>query len=226
MRTLVFAPHPDDEILGCGGLMTLLVMRGSPVSVIYLTSGEAGSLDKKPAELAGIREEEARQGLAVLGITDLLFLNNPDGYLEYSRANLNNIVAIIREKKPELVLAPQGGDDHPDHRVTYQLVIEAVRRAAGEWFAGCGRDTWRVGQLLCYEVLTPLTHVSYVADITDAMDLKLAALRKHSSQLSSTSYDEAIMGLNRFRGVASGEGRFCECFQVERGSPIKRHPVK
>ncbi len=214
MRTLVFAPHPDDEILGCGGLIALLVSRGSPVTIVYLTSGDAGSLEKKPAELAGVREEEARQGAAVLGIADLLFLRNPDGYLEYSPVNLKNIVEIIREKKPELVLAPHGGENHPDHRAAHQLAVESVRRAAGAWFAECGRETWLVSHLLCYEVLTPLTQVSYVADITAVMELKLAALQKHSSQVSSISYDEAIMGLNRFRGVTSGKGRFCEGFQV------------
>lgn len=214
MKTLVFAPHPDDEILGCGGLIALFVRRGSPVTIVYLTSGDAGSLEKEPEELAGIREGEARQGAAVLGIDDLVFLRNPDGDLEYSRANLNIIVKIIRDRKPELILAPHGEENHPDHRAAHQLVIESVRRAAGAWFAGCGRASWRVPQLLCYEVLTPLTQVSYTADITDVMELKLNALRKHASQVSSSSYDEAITGLNRYRGVTSGRGRFCECFQV------------
>ncbi|MDZ4163616.1 MAG: PIG-L deacetylase family protein, partial [Smithellaceae bacterium] len=214
MNVLVFAPHPDDEVLGCGGMLARLTRDGSTATVIYLTSGDAGSLEGAPGALAEIREGEARQGAAVLGISDLIFLRNPDGYLEYSRDNLVNLVRLIRGKRPGLVLAPHAGEIHPDHRVTNELVMEAIRRAGGAWFPECGNTPWPVPQVLCYEIFTPLTQVSYVEDITDRMDLKLSSLREHASQLGSIAYDEAIAGLNRFRGVTTGRGRFCECFQV------------
>lgn len=214
MNILVFAPHPDDEILGCGGMLARLTSGGGMATVIYLTSGDAGSLAGDPGELANIREREARQGAAVLGISDLIFLRNPDGYLEYSRDNLIRLVRIVREKRPGLVLAPHAGEIHPDHRVTHELVMESIRRAGGAWFPECGTPPWPVSNVLCYEVFTPLTLATYVEDISDRLDLKLAALGEHASQTGSIAYDEAIVGLNRFRGVTTGKGRFCECFQV------------
>jgi LmbE family N-acetylglucosaminyl deacetylase len=58
-RILVFAPHPDDDILGCGGSMAWHVQQGHQLKVIYLTSGESGSLDFSKDQLAALREQEA-----------------------------------------------------------------------------------------------------------------------------------------------------------------------
>lgn len=58
-RILVFSPHPDDDIIGCVGSIAKHIQQGDQVSIIYMTSGEAGSLESKPEELIQIREEEA-----------------------------------------------------------------------------------------------------------------------------------------------------------------------
>ncbi|OGY22990.1 MAG: hypothetical protein A2172_03595 [Candidatus Woykebacteria bacterium RBG_13_40_15] len=73
---------------------------------------------------------------------------------------------------------------------------------------------------MCYEVWTPLQEVSYVEDISKFLDLKIKALEQHKSQLQDINYDEAIKGLNRYRGIMTGKGRFCECFQVLKTNKI------
>ncbi len=211
---LVFAPHPDDDVIGCGGSIAKQVMAGNQVSIIYMTSGEAGSLATRADQLIRIREGEARSAAAHLGVTDLTFLRNPDGYLEYSPENLNSIVTIIRTKKPARIYVPHSADNVPDHLVTHRLVVEGARRAAGPWFQELGAPPWGVKHILGYEIWTPLQAVAHSEDISDFMPQKLESLQMHKSQLEHIRYDQAIQGLNRYRGIMTGKGDYCECFQL------------
>lgn len=211
---LVFAPHPDDDLIGCGGSMAKHLQQGHHVSIAYLTSGEAGSLKHTKRKLMQIREEEAQKAAGLLGITDLHFFRNPDGYLEYNRENLIKIVNLIRDIKPAYVYLPHGQDAVNDHRVTHQLVVEACNRAGGPWFQECGNQPWTVANIFGYEVWTPLQNIAYAEDISEFMEVKLDALRMHESQIESIRYDEAVQGLNRYRGAMSGKGDYCECFQI------------
>lgn len=211
---LVFAPHPDDDIIGCGGSMAHHIHRGDQVAVVYMTSGEAGSLKYEPEELTSLRQTEAIHATAVLGVTDLTFLHYPDGYLEYNPSNLDTVVTLIREKKPTWVYIPHQQDAIPDHQITHRLVKEGCRRAAGPWHPKCGVEPWRVNTLLGYEVWTPLTEVGFSQDISPFISIKLQALQLHRSQIETIHYDQAILGLNRYRGIMTGRGDYCECFQV------------
>jgi LmbE family N-acetylglucosaminyl deacetylase len=213
---MVFAPHPDDDIIGCGGSIAQHVQQGRSVRVVYLTSGDAGSLTCPKPELARLRRNEAVKAATVLGLceADLIFLNNPDGYLPYSAENLVLLINLIRQLRPNLVYLPHDQEQSRDHRVTHELVLEACRRAGGPWFQECCGEPWSPESLLGYEVWNPLPTVAYSEDITDFIDLKLQALQQHQTQLEAVDYAEAIKGLNRYRGIMTGKGNYCECFQV------------
>lgn len=213
-RIIVFAPHPDDDIIGCGGSIAKHASLGREVTTVFMTSGEAGSLTCSGDELAAMREDEARQASSLLGVGEVIFMRNPDGYLEFSRDNLVRLVSLLRLKKPDTVYIPHQNDSNEDHHVTCRLVLDACRRAGGPWFRECGSSPWAVKTILAYEVWTPLQGVSYTEDITPFMEQKVAALRLHASQLKDIQYDEAVRGLNNYRGIMSGRGRYCECFQV------------
>lgn len=213
-KVLVFAPHPDDDIIACGGSIAKHIQNGNSVSIVYISSGEAGSLSSTPEALADIREEEARRAAGLLGVDDLLFLRLADGYISFERKALEDLVRLIRNKKPDWVYLPHEAESVRDHRQTHDLVMEACKRAAGPWFGDCGRDIWSVETILAYEVWTPLQNVAVTVDVTDFMSQKLAALRAHQSQLTDIAYDQAVEGLNRYRGITSGAGKYCECFQV------------
>jgi len=215
---MVFAPHPDDDIIGCGGSMARHLHQGDQVAIVYLNSGEAGSLLYEASQLAALRENEARQAAELLGTTELFFLRYPDGYLEYTPSGLDNIVGLIRQFKPTRVYLPHSQEAVPDHQVTYRLAAEGVRRAAGPWFQQGGLKPWRVDTILGYEVWTPLTTIGHCQDISGFMNLKLDALRMHRTQIESIRYDEAVEGLNRYRGVMTGWGKYCECFQLIKAS--------
>lgn len=213
-RLLVFAPHPDDDVIGCGGTIALNTAQGNHAAIVYLTSGEAGSLDRRPEELAALREDEAAKGAALLGVSDLTFLHQPDGYIAWNRELLENLISIIRSQQPDLIFLPHAREEVRDHQQCSQLVIESCRRAAGPWFADCGARPWSAATLLAYEVWTPLERYNLTVDISAYMATKLNALGRHGSQLADIAYDEAVQGLNRYRGITSGAGQYVECFQV------------
>ncbi|HEX3012246.1 MAG TPA: PIG-L deacetylase family protein [Syntrophomonadaceae bacterium] len=213
-KVMVFAPHPDDDILGCGGSIAKYVRQGCEFITVYMTSGEAGSLTSPCNELAIQRENEARQASSFLGVKETVFLRNPDGFLEYSRNNLINIINLIRKTKPDTIYVPHHLDGNEDHRITCKLVLDACRRASGPWFQECRNVPWEVETVLAYEIWTPLQEVSWQEDITEYMDQKIDALHMHQSQLKDIRYDEAIKGLNHYRGIMSGKGKYCECFQI------------
>lgn len=217
-KIMVFAPHPDDDIIGCGGSIARHIRQGDQVAIVYLTSGEAGSLEYDASRLAVLRENEARQAAQLLGTGELFFLRYPDGYLAYTPAALDTIVDLIRQFRPNRVYLPHSQEAVPDHQITYRLAIEGIRRAAGPWFQQGELDPWRVDTILGYEVWTPLAIIGHGQDISGYMSLKLEALRMHRTQVESISYDEAVEGLNRYRGVMTGLGTYCECFQLIRAS--------
>jgi LmbE family N-acetylglucosaminyl deacetylase len=222
MNVLVFAPHPDDDVIGCGGAICEHRRKGDGVTIVFLTSGEAGSLSVSPGELGTIREGEARRASEILGVEDLVFLRFPDGYLDFSPVSIRTLVKLVREHKPDVVYLPHAQEGPRDHRVTHELGLEAVRRAAGPWFQDCGGELWPVKYVLAYEVWTPIVSPTYYNDVTPWIDLKLEALRCHASQVSTVAYDEAVKGLNLYRGILSGTGDYCEAFQVIAGNPLAR----
>lgn len=213
-RVLVFAAHPDDDIIGCGGSIAKHVKSGNWVSVCYMTSGSAGSLDYAKEELARIRENEAKRAAKVVGSRNMMFLRDPDGYLEYNEDKSRKLVELIRKIRPHAVYVHHGSDRHRDHFITYPLVRESIRRASGPWFQECDKALWSVETVLAYEVSTPLSELNYVEDISGFIDKKIAALKRHQSQVKDIWYDEAAEGLAKYRGAMTGKGKYCEVFQV------------
>jgi LmbE family N-acetylglucosaminyl deacetylase len=214
MQVLIVAPHPDDDVIGCGGSIIRHIRKGHTVTVVYMTSGEAGSLVRAKEELRRIREAETSEAASVMGFSDLIFLRNADGCLSADAENLTRLTRIIREKRPEMIYFPHAGEGCRDHRITHEICVEVVKRARGPWFQECPGEPWSVESVLCYEIWTPLAEVSYTEEISDCVDLKLEALRRHRSQLASIPYDEAVRGLNRYRGAMTRRGIYCECFQI------------
>jgi LmbE family N-acetylglucosaminyl deacetylase len=137
---LVIAPHPDDESLGCGGLIALKRLRGERVHVVFLTSGEnslAGHPAVTPQALGSKRETEAVAALQVLGLSadSVEFLRAGDGRLGTAgngiRAGLvANLARIIGDHHPTVITTTFRLDGHPDHEAAYSLTCEAALLAA------------------------------------------------------------------------------------------------
>ncbi len=204
MDALVIAPHPDDEVIGCGGAIRSRVERGERVSVVFLTSGELG-LKHFPRERAWkVRETEARKSSRILGLAKLHFLRQPDWMLgDHVSATATALKPLLDEEKPGIIYLPHPNDGHPDHQATLPILRAALKRC---------RDL--KPKLLAYEVWTPLAAPDVAVDISRVMPCKLRALRAHRSQLDEFDYVKAMTGLNQFRGALAGKCRFAEVFQT------------
>lgn len=190
-RVLVISPHPDDEAIGCGGTLRGHAVQGDAVRVVFLTSGEQGGHGRSPEETAGLREEEAHCAAKILGLESCEFWRQRDGALRSTKHLVQRLVALFDDWRPASIYAPHAGESHPDHQAAARLVL----RALGLRDASSPRPVVRM-----YEVWTPLQQMDDIIDITPHIDVKLAAVRAYKSQCDAMKFDDAVRGLNRYRG--------------------------
>jgi LmbE family N-acetylglucosaminyl deacetylase len=203
MSVLVIAPHPDDEVLGCGGTIRLRIERGERVAAVFLTSGELGLKRLPLAEARKLRETEARRAARILGIAQLFFLRQPDWTLaENVKAAAAALRPILGREKPKVIYLPHPNDSHPDHKVTLTVLKLAL-----------GGSALPKPGLWGYEVWSPLEVADAVVDISGVMSRKIRALHAHRSQLGQFDYVKAVRGLNQFRGAMAGKCKFAEVFR-------------
>jgi N-acetylglucosamine malate deacetylase 1 len=199
VNVLVVAAHPDDEALGCGGALLAHVDAGDRVTVVFLTSGEAGLATYPVDEARQVREEEATKAAAVLGVHDHRFLRLADGALSADDERAEATRALGRYLVDvDLVYVPHVDDDHDDHRAAAAAVLAAV--------------TAPDLQILGYEVWTPVARPDRIVDIGAYMDRKLEAVRCYRSQLEYWPYDRAVEGLNAYRGALFEGVAYAEAF--------------
>ncbi len=213
---LVVAPHPDDDLIGCGGSIAKHLNINNKIFVVYVTNGDAFNSDYSQAEFTKLRIKETRDAAQVMDLKteNLFFLGETVWDINPNKTRLK-ILALIRNLKPDICYIPHSQDEHADHKLVHCIGMEAIQMAPGPWFKTSKEEnSWEVPTILAYEVWTPLKNFNYVENITEFTEKKSMSLRRHKSQIAEVKYDEATIGLNRYRGVMTGKGKFCECFEV------------
>ena len=125
LKILAIGAHPDDCDLTVGGVAVLWKSAGHEVRFVSMTNGESGHHQKSGKELAEIRKQEAANAGKAIGIRyDVL--DNPDGALMPTLDVRKQVIALIRQFQPDLVLTHRPNDYHPDHRYTSQVVCDAA----------------------------------------------------------------------------------------------------
>lgn len=208
-RVLVISPHPDDEAIGCGGALRHHVVRGDEVRAVFLTSGERGGHGRPPDETARLREAEARTAAGILGLAAIEFWRLPDGAMRADRRATERLADLIAAWRPGLIYVTHEDEMHPDHRAAARLVRRALYAVRGRAPAPDVR---------LYEVWTPLQTMDEIIDISDHVADKLAAIRAHASQCAVVKFDDAALGLNRYRGELHSwpGGDYAEVFRKMR----------
>jgi len=190
LRLIVFSPHPDDDVLGCGGVLAKHVIDGDTVKTVYMTDGRhcyfsitfLGKLIcilrhngvPSPEELIKIRKEEAIAASSELGIPkeNLVFLGHEDGSL---LNNLETVTKRVREilesTSPQLIYVPHKDENHVDHRATYNILKNAL---------GPHHSKVLIRQ---YQVWNSLCEPDIIFDLKDLIHIKKKAVYKHKSQL-------------------------------------------
>ena len=190
-RALAIAAHPDDAEFGAGGTLAKWAAAGCAINHLICTDGSKGSWDPSDdtAKLVATRQDEQRAAARALGATDassVVFLDNVDGELEAGLAQRRDVARVIREIRPDVVLAHDPWRRyrlHPDHRNAGLLALDGVVAARDpHFYPDLELDHWRPSTVLLWEA----DEVDHVEDITATVDCKLAALWCHESQLRST----------------------------------------
>lgn len=213
-RVLSVFAHPDDQEFTVGGTLAKWARAGCEIITVCITSGGAGSNKHTPPDmtrraLVAIREDEQREAGRILGVKDTIFLGHEDGMLEPSIALRKELTRLIRRFRPEAVLT---GDpsmrfygstymNHPDHRVAADVALDAVFPSAGTRLIfpellDVGLEPHEVHQVYIHGAEHPDTYI----DISDVLDVKLAALRAHKSQMGEWDPREMITQWAREQG--------------------------
>ena len=190
-RVLVLSPHPDDESIGCGGTLRRHVLKGDVVRVIFLTSGEKGGHGLPPEKTGPVREKEAEKAARILGLQKTEFWRQADGMLRISNKLVARLRRILEKWLPDVLYVTHAKEMLPDHRAAARL----VRRALRKMIRG-----FKIPDVLMFEVWTPIQKTDVIVDISAHVRAKTAAIRSYQSQCKFVGFDEAALGLSRYRG--------------------------
>lgn len=204
-RILVVSPHPDDEIIGCGGTLRHHVVSGETVRVIFLTSGEQGGHGIASGDAKKIREGEAQTAAEIIGYRDLDFWHQPDGLLQATPGLSDKLCVVIQAWRPDIIYVPHLAEYHRDHGAAAMLVRRSMQRLKGHV---------ERPKILAFEVWTPLQQVDEAVDISPYLECKRLAMQAYKSQNEVIRFEEAFVGLNRYRGELhnSSGGDYAEVF--------------
>ena len=224
-RAMVVTPHPDDAEIGCGGTIAGWIRQGTVVVYVLCTNGDKGTENREmtSARLAAIREEEQGAAAATLGVKEVVYLRHPDGGLEDSSEFREQLVRAIRTHRPDTVLCPdpfrQNFYLHRDHRICGQVTLDAAFPFARDHLhfqnhlQVDGLEPHKVGEMLMWGTEAPDAFV----DITETIDVKIAALLKHASQVSGAGSDrdvEEFVKANASRMGQRAETPYAEAFRI------------
>lgn len=122
-RVLVLSPHPDDESVGCGGTLAQLADGGSEIDVVFLTPGSPAGV----RSIADVRQREAYDAGAILGIKDLIFLGGQDGKLYSQFALADKLRDMVQQNRYDTIFCPWPYEDHPDHAAAFRMLSRAAK---------------------------------------------------------------------------------------------------
>jgi LmbE family N-acetylglucosaminyl deacetylase len=221
----IFA-HPDDPEFFCGGTFAKWAAEGRHITFVLATSGDKGSgdVDITSGQLVSIRETEERAAAARLGVEDVIFLRYPDGELRVSLDLRRQLTRLIRLKKPDIVVTNDPTArwygvnyiNHPDHRAIGDAALDAVFPTARdhlsfpELYRWEGLEPHKVKLVYLCGTHTPETKV----DVTDYVEVKIAALREHKSQIADMEAMAKRQRENMDSEFASDGRRYTESFRV------------
>lgn len=198
-KTLIVAPHPDDESLGCGGALALLRKYDREVLVLTVSDGtlsHPNSVKYPPEKLRELRESEMLAACAVLGIAEdkVSFLRFPDRRVPDEtavdfEAAAQKVEKYLIEHQPQTILVPWRRDPHPDHRASWQI-FNRINRKFNRRFRLLEYPIW-LWEMAENRDLPMEENVAAVRlDIADALKQKQQAVRAHVSQTTDLIDDD------------------------------------
>jgi len=220
LDAIIVAAHPDDAEISMGGTILNLARAGKKVGVVDITRGELGS--------RGDRASRDAETTAANGLMDLAVRHNleqPDGRVQATVEAREALAAVLREHRPELVVAHHTEDLHPDHAATGRLAAEAwylsgLKRLAE--LAG-GAEAKRPPRLMHFMGHTPFDP-TFVVDITPVWEAKVELIRCYESQLSPSNDEDTgehfLFGADILQRMETKARFYGERIGVRYGEPL------
>ena len=193
-KLLIVAPHPDDEAIGCGGLLTLY---GNQCDVLLLTDGRKGYLSSDKVnenDLIALRKEEFINVMKMVNIHSYSMLSIPDGEVQLYR----HLISHIDITEYNRIFVPNHYERHKDHSCVYDIFKKMLKKQKSS------------AKLFEYEVWSPISAPNYVLDCTNCISQKIKIVNIYQSQIKYTDYIAMTEGLNKYRGA----GFHCEYAEV------------
>ncbi|MFH1638967.1 MAG: PIG-L deacetylase family protein [Chloroflexota bacterium] len=211
-QVLVITPHPDDAEIGMGGTIARFISEGKTVVYIVCTNGDKGSSDPSMTseKLAQTREDEQLAAARALGVKEVIFLRHPDQGLEDTPDFRKEFVHYIRLYRPDIVATTNPYRHyiwHRDHRITGQVVLDAIFPSARDRLAypdmiTAGLEPHKVKEVLFWGSEEP----NCFMDISATIKTKITALSCHKSQLGNPISPEMIKRMiQRAKDTAEGQ---------------------
>jgi LmbE family N-acetylglucosaminyl deacetylase len=208
---LIFAAHPDDEVLGCGGTIAKLADEGANIYVVFLADGVLSRAEDQRNHQVELRTRRtaAQKACDILGVKSVFFGDFPDNRMDtVALLDITKAVEeLIAKHQPEIVFTHHSGDVNIDHRRLHEAVVTACRPQHGH----------PVKTLLCFEVVSstewqlpgsaPLFAPNWFVDISKTLDRKLSALEAYADELRNWPHPRSKQGIEHlahWRGATVG----------------------
>jgi LmbE family N-acetylglucosaminyl deacetylase len=194
MKYLIFAAHPDDEVLGCGGTAARLAREGNQVLPVIVCENASVRYEQ---DMQDSLEQWSKQSAAILGISEPVFLRMPDQKLDkYSSLEMAQALEkVIMDIQPEVIFTHHGGDINKDHRVIFEATMVATRPVPGSKihsvysYETISSTEWAFTDF--YLKFTPNTFF----DISETLDLKIKAFSRYESEVKKYPHPRSPQGI-------------------------------
>jgi LmbE family N-acetylglucosaminyl deacetylase len=212
-RAVAVVAHPDDLEYGVASAIARWTRQGKQISYLLVTKGEAGIAGMPPDQVRPLRMEEERRSAAVVGVSRVMFLDHPDGLVEYGVPLRRDLATVFRTLDPQVVITTsfdltwgdEGPVNHADHRAVGLAVLDACRDAANGWvFPEAGPPCTGIRDAYVATTGNP----THFADVTAAIDAGIASLREHQAYIDGLGGefdpDEFLRNLAGYVGLGAG----------------------
>ncbi|MDQ1639957.1 MAG: N-acetylglucosamine malate deacetylase 1 [Pyrinomonadaceae bacterium] len=185
LDVLAVFSHPDDAELSVAGTLLKLKSQGYRTGVLDMTRGEMGTRGT-----AETREQEAAEAARILKLDVRLNLGQPDGHVWPTEAARTAVVRVLRSHAPKVLLTTHWDDPHPDHANTCHIVREAARLGTMARYDEEGKQNAVRMPALMHSLFSRRVVPSFIVDVSEFVEEKMAAIRAHASQFYQAESNE------------------------------------
>ncbi|WP_340155502.1 PIG-L family deacetylase [uncultured Winogradskyella sp.] len=190
-NVLVLAPHPDDELVGCGGTLLALSNLGAKIHVVQMSEGATCSALKNEKENIKhtVRWNEARVVAKRFSFEQYYWPSNTKGELDTSKENEKKLLGLIEKLNPVLIFAPSDADKHIEHQLAFKMLTNVLKNYEHET------------SVLKYPVWGALKRIDYAIDITEQSQKVLDAMYHYRVAMKAEDYAARIQFLWAYQGL-------------------------